>query len=534
MVAILKCAGDEKAQLDFNDRLHTQRGEEWTWKPTRRRVDWERGRASHLTLILAANKVIKLGWTTRRQRAGDLDQVLEVSRIEPVDPPVPYSNVTERLSGRYTAYLVEEGTLSDGTGQALVEALVGERPDLQNIVARIEGVADKYPIDDSPPAQVMALQRDASIGAVRMAGMDASDFARWDRPTTALAADDVPPTFVDRISGQDSDQDLSGRALEDQQINHDTWTMFGWLARQAQHIAWREFTGFGQRLFVANANRDTAEATMGVDLIYYNMSRGSMILVQYKRLDAAKNGFYYPDSDRNLASEIERMHRVDRYVASHRNAHDDFRMEPSPCWIKLCHPQAYIPQTADMIYGMYFSLDHFQRLREDPGLKGPRRGVRFGYDNVPSYLDNSTFAKLVETGLVGTSGTSTDLVYQQVIQSYNGHKALVLATLSGEDMPQAKRNTEKRKQVRRRLSGFVASGPGCAASCTPPQSRARHVHSHAQRHGEHSDRRRHAQRHANRRIPARIHHAHTRFPRLRSMAKGHARVQRRIPRQSRK
>ena len=91
---------------------------------------------------------------------------------------------------------------------------------------------------------------------------------------------------------------------------------------------------------------------MGVDLIYYNMSRGSMILVQYKRLDAAKNGFYCPDSDRNLASEIERMQRVDRYVASHRNAHDGFRMEPSPCWIKLCHPRRTFPQIADMIYGM--------------------------------------------------------------------------------------------------------------------------------------------------------------------------------------
>ena len=88
--------------------------------------------------------------------------------------------------------------------------------------------------------------------------------------------------------------------------------------------------------------------------------------------------------------------------------------------MKLCQDQAYIPQTADMIPGMYFSLDHFQQLREDPRLKGPHGAVRFAYDNVPSYLDNTMFARLVETGLVGTSGAATELVHQQVVESFNG------------------------------------------------------------------------------------------------------------------
>jgi hypothetical protein len=69
-----------------------------------------------------------------------------------------------------------------------VEALTRERPDLREVIARIEGVAEKYPVRDSPAGQVMALQRDASIVAVRMAGMDVSDFARWDRPTDRLVS----------------------------------------------------------------------------------------------------------------------------------------------------------------------------------------------------------------------------------------------------------------------------------------------------------------------------------------------------------
>jgi hypothetical protein len=208
-------------------------------------------------------------------------------------------------------------------------------------------------------------------------------------------------------------------------------------------------SGFGQRLLVANANNDTAEHTLGVDLIYYSVSRGSMILVQYKKLDTKNNGSFYPDSDSNLADEIRRMQKLDEHVTANRSPVDDFRLEPSPCWMKLCQDQAYIPQTADMIPGMYFSLAHFQQLREDPRLRGPQGAVRFAYDNVPSYLDNTMFARLVETGLVGTSGTATEFVHRQVVESFNGNKALVLAALFGENLPQSRRNTEKRDLQRR-------------------------------------------------------------------------------------
>jgi hypothetical protein len=66
------------------------------------------------------------------------------------------------------------------------------------------------------------------------------------------------------------------------------------------------------------------------------------------------------------------------------------------------------------------------------------------------------FARLVETGLVGTSGTATEPVHQQVVESFNGNKALVLAALFGEDMPQSKRNTEKRISYDVVDHGFVA------------------------------------------------------------------------------
>jgi hypothetical protein len=79
------------------------------------------------------------------------------------------------------------------------------------------------------------------------------------------------------------------------------------------------------------------------------------------------------------------------------------------------------------------------------GLKGVRGGVGFGFANVPNYLDNTTFNRLVESGLIGTAGTPTQLLYQQIVRSFNGQKSLVVATLHGEEVPQSKKNTQKRK-----------------------------------------------------------------------------------------
>src|ERR1035441_382155 len=189
MVAVIRCDSDELDQLRFNDLMHNERGDEYPSRLTRRRKKWESG--SHLTLFPAGETaraiVTRLGWTSRlMKRSGDLDQVLEISRTEAIDPPVPYKNVTGRLAGRFLSHLVDDGALPDGTGRALVAALGAERPRLGEVIARIEGVGQRFPVSGSAAGQVMALQRDASIGAVRMAGMDVSEFARWDRPPSAV------------------------------------------------------------------------------------------------------------------------------------------------------------------------------------------------------------------------------------------------------------------------------------------------------------------------------------------------------------
>ena len=143
--------------------------------------------------------------------------------------------------------------------------------------------------------------------------------------------------------------------------------------------------------------------------------------------------------------EPPRLWQLDDFAAQNRRPGDDYRLMPNPTWIKLCHPQGFIPQTADMVPGLYLAREHFEQLRKDPRLKGPQGGVRFGYSTVHSYLDNTLFTRLVDTGFIGTTGTSTDMVHEQVTRSLDGQKALVVATLSGEERPQSKRNSERRR-----------------------------------------------------------------------------------------
>jgi hypothetical protein len=54
------------------------------------------------------------------------------------------------------------------------------------------------------------------------------------------------------------------------------------------------------------------------------------------------------------------------------------------------------------------------------------------------------FSTLVLNGLLGTTGSTTEVVRDLAQWSLDGHKALVLGILSGEDMPQSKRNTTQR------------------------------------------------------------------------------------------
>ena len=133
---------------------------------------------------------------------------------------------------------------------------------------------------------------------------------------------------------------------------------------------------------------------------------------------------------------------------------DDYRLSAAPCWIKLCRSGDTIPRTDELIRGMYLTRAYFERLKDGPGspCRGERGAVRFSYGTVPKYLDNTTFAQLVADGWIGSSGTGTGLIKEQIEASRAGRREPILAFASGE-VPKARRTRE------RIGGGAVASRP---------------------------------------------------------------------------
>jgi hypothetical protein len=152
---------------------------------------------------------------------------------------------------------------------------------------------------------------------------------------------------------------------------------------------------------------------LGVDLIYYQETRASLTLVQYKAMERDSDDWYYrPASDGHIAEQLDRMRAVDEKCLLSALPGDDYRLSAAPCWIKLCRSENVIPRTDELIRGMYLTRAYFERLKDDPETpcRGERGAVRFSYGTVPRYLDNTTFAQLVADGWIGSSGTATGLI----------------------------------------------------------------------------------------------------------------------------
>ncbi|MCC9307572.1 hypothetical protein LN042_10740 [Kitasatospora sp. RB6PN24] len=109
---------------------------------------------------------------------------------------------------------------------------------------------------------------------------------------------------------------------------------------------------------------------------------------------------------------------------------------------------------------MYFSRSHFERLADDHRMRDGRGGAtRFGYANVPSYLDNTLFTRLVETGMIGTTGVGTDLVHRQINESFAQGRLVTFGFLAGPEAPQSVRNTRRRSQQPRDTGRGVQAEP---------------------------------------------------------------------------
>ena len=217
---------------------------------------------------------------------------------------------------------------------------------------------------------------------------------------------------------------------EDAVIEHDARSVPGYDLIGSDVTGRAIFEDGSERLEIYTANRLELENTFGVDLIYMNMTRHNIVMVQYKMLESMqRNGndsdwIYRPD--KNLKSEIKRMRK---FRKNHPPGPHEYRLNPEVFYLKFVKRNGALRNAAITI-----PIDHFDRLRGDPTCQGPRGGFRISFDSLAGrYLRQGAFLDLIRSGYIGAYADTTKHLKTLVEAVVQQDRAVVAAVQSQED-----------------------------------------------------------------------------------------------------
>jgi len=255
-----------------------------------------------------------------------------------------------------------------------------------------------------------ALQEDAVHTALRAFGLSPGDQA------VSLELSRGQNTALARVN-----------IMEDSVVEHDART-FPYFELTDSDITGRAvFEKSRERLEVFTANRRPLENVFGVDLIYLNVTRQNIVMVQYKMLephessDQDKDWVYRPDA--KLDDEIGRMRKFSK---EHPPGQYEYRLNPQVFYLKFVKRDGALSNA-----GIVMPIDHFERLQADPSCKGPRGAVRVSFTSLTGrYLRQGPFLDLIRAGYIGATTKTTAHLKELVEVVVNGDRAVVGAIQS--------------------------------------------------------------------------------------------------------
>jgi len=368
------------------------------------------GRTTQLVIMVdrPSAAIRWLGRAVRGRRVSSRDvrvNVVELHGIEPIEIDrirQYWPDPRNRLSGG------NDGILEDSEAVGFLNALLTVNNELGPLLQLLDRPGTPL-LGTGARGELFNQERDALGLILELSGIDRTELERWVPPV-----EDVP--FLTGLS--------SYVEREDVMVDHDLHRFGDWAGKTAR-VGWHTFTNGSRRVFVMNANRSPVERTLGVDMVYYNENRNSFVLVQYKKMrpEKVRGGkqslFYRPDDQ--LWVEIEQMRRVDKLCGT---AEGEYRLNWGASWFKLCDPDPAIEDPTALIKGMYFALDHFEELLGKE--RGPRGGIRIGYDDVDRYFSNTMFLDLVRDGWIGSRGPASETLKSLVQESLASGRAVML------------------------------------------------------------------------------------------------------------
>jgi len=218
-------------------------------------------------------------------------------------------------------------------------------------------------------------------------------------------------------------------------------SVFGdWGRSHNKYRTTRTFTDKETTVTLMCVDGDKIEATEGVDLIYHFDRYNSLVMVQYKRMS---DGKYHPD--RRCREQTDRMSRAYESIRSDNvppHTERDYRLSRNPFFLKVCDGAIPIENNEALIEGMYFPLDHWGQVIDEPTCIGPKGGRTISRGSSPRWLNNTEFVSLAKRGWIGTTARmgrewAADLV-QKHIQDLH---SLILARIVNTPPKESERDS---------------------------------------------------------------------------------------------
>jgi hypothetical protein len=343
---------------------------------------------------------------------------LNMTSLDALARPIPFEELVRRVPKRFKAplrkFLATGGLLPPKTLSAVVEALREMDAALGDKLSRMSASRrELIAALGEREKENLALQKETLAAALEIAGLGTHQILEW------------TPASIERTSFLDG---LPGaRVREDVMLHADLASLPGFAAiREAPHIAARTFEAEANpavRVTVIMANRLPLEEQTGADLIYFNETYRSFVLVQYKALEkgADEHEFRWMDGDQ-FSGEIARMDKLLEELEKIEpdGDPDGFRLSSNPFFLKFCSRVVFNPDDRGMFPGMYLPLGLWKELARSDRLKGPRGGNLLTYANVGRRLSGTEFITLVAGSWVGTTisqSASLEAVIRSVLES---------------------------------------------------------------------------------------------------------------------
>ncbi|WP_176461337.1 hypothetical protein [Bordetella genomosp. 1] len=344
-------------------------------------ADFQHSRTAPLVcFVVNAGKLTHIGLGRRGVRAGTGLSRLNIDKAEELSEPISIRKLLNRLPKRNAASMRKRfqsgGLLTEKGFSAVVETLRQLAPQASTLLDRFRetrtGRIRRLP---DKARENLAQQKEAVLTALSIAGLSRDPVQEW--------------------------------APSDETLEH---------------------------LTVILANRLPLEEQTGTDLIYFNETYQSFVMVQYKAMEREdrRNGpaeAVYRLPGAQLKEEIDRMDAVlgTLKACAPTTGIGGYRLTENRFFLKLCSRLVFNPDDIGLVPGMYLPLDYWKLLENDPGIRWPRGGLRITYENAKRHFDNTAFTTVVSKAWVGTTPNQSQVLQDVIRATLETGKAVAIA-----------------------------------------------------------------------------------------------------------